>query len=464
MVKSIAEDQLIVGGTTGYVCYSTDGNASWTKIVYAIQTDALITQVTANTLDNGGFIYAASSLAGTQVSRWEIGTSAVWDSIGTPFTSATYGAYGIELMDGALYVAGANATASDIARTLSPSYIPEFVSWSKANDAASTFNSAPSALRLSAGSVKVWSIDTTGARLRVLTDTLIGTAPTLVAPADGYQNALNPLTGRSVDIAFSWERVSKATTYDIDIYTDEAGTTRVIRFNKDFSADPSPVTLLGPYQPTGQQIEFSPGKTYYWRVRVASAGPLYSAWSEMRSFTIEPSAAMVSEILSPINGAAGASRTPSFSWGPVSQTTEYRFKLADNVALASPIVDVKVRSTGYALVRELDYGKTYFWAVQPVSPVEGSWSAVSNFTVLTEADTEPAPPPVVVEKVPPPVINLPPPVINIPAPEPVPDIIIPPAPAPPAPIAPAYIWAVIIIGAILVIAVVVLIVRTRRAV
>ncbi len=138
---------------------------------------------------------------------------------------------------------------------------------------------------------------------------------------------------------------------------------------------------------------------------------------------------------------------------------EYRFKLADNVALANTIVDVKVKTTGYALLtRELDRGTTYYWAVKPVAPVEGAWSAIANFTVAEEVVITPPAPPVKITQTPAPIINLPAP------PPPPADIIIPPAPPAPAPITPAYIWAIIIIGAVLVISVIVLIVRTRRTV
>jgi hypothetical protein len=335
------------------------------------------------------------------------------------------------------------------------------------NDAGSSFSDTPSALQVSAGSLKLWAINKVGPTLRVYTDTLADTAPTLVSPADGYQNPMNPVQGRTIDIAFTWERPSFATVYDVDVYTDAAGTVLLNRYTTPATTSSTPVVLLGPYAPNpaaplNQRIEFSPGMTYYWRVRVAANGPVHSPWSEMRSFTIEPGTAMVSEILAPENGATAVSQTPSFSWQPVSQTTEYRFVLADNVALANPIVDVKVKTSGYSLTRALDYGKTYFWAVQPVAPVMGEMSALANFTVM--AEPTPTQPPITVTQVPAPQITLPPPVINLPTPQPAPTITIPPAPPAPAPIAPAYIWAVIIIGAILVIAVIVLIVRTRRAV
>jgi len=218
--------------------------------------------------------------------------------------------------------------------------------------------------------------------------------------------------------------------------------------------------IAGPGQTSGDgagKIVYMPGQTYYWRIKALS--PVQSSFSETRSFVIEPGGAVVPNILSPSNGADDVGVNPAFSWSPVSGATKYEWALAaapHAASFRSPIASASQAETGIRPSVKLEEGRTYFWRVRAVAPVVGDWSTIANFTVMTTP--APAPPPVVVEQVPPPVIQIPP------APAPPPDIVIPPAPAPPAPIAPAYIWAVIIIGAILVIAVIVLIVRTRRAV
>jgi hypothetical protein len=323
---------------------------------------------------------------------------------------------------------------------------------------------------VSTGSTILWVIDKAAAlttqELWALTDTVApGVMVDLVAPGDGFQNPVNPVSGASQDVAFSWEKPTTGTiTYQIRIYADAACSAQLLSYTPGPTAAAEPVVIIGPGGATATApaagttyLNFAAGQTYYWKVRTTS--PALSPWSEVRSFTIEPLSAQVSSLLSPENGTQNASKAPSFSWAPVSGAKEYRFKLADNVALANAIVDVKVKSTGYALLtRELEEGSTYYWAVMPIAPVEGAWSAIANFTVAEEAVVIPPPPPVKIVQTPPPVINLPEP------PPPPADIIIPPAPQPPAPITPAYIWAIIIIGAILVIAVIVLIVRTRRTV
>jgi len=461
MISSLGVDQLIVGGTTGYVAYSDDGNVSWTDIGTQLTGAGapLLTQVTASGLADGDYIYAATSEADTLVERWEIGEDG-WTDMAAPLvpTTTDQAAFGIALQDNILYVVCEDLAASDNNSLVVRALGPDDPTWSSMASAGETFDAAPSALRVStASSTKLWFIDTLGMTLDSFTDTLVGVSVALASPSDGFQNPMNPVTGRSVDLAFSWTRPSSnVSDYEIGIYDDAACTTQ-IQLHPVNSTGTTPVVVMGPYQAINdtQFVEFSPGRTYYWRVRVTSAGPVVSEWSEIRSLTIEPGVALVPKILSPANGGSGTSLTPSFSWDPVSGATDYNFKMSEAVSLANAMVDVTVSYTGYMMLTDLDYDTTYYWSVKPVAPVEGGWSAVANFTTMAEP-VEPAPP-FVIEQVQPPAIIMPD--IVLPAPQ---EVVIPAAPTPPAPIAPAYIWAIIIVGAILAIAVVVLIIRTRR--
>jgi hypothetical protein len=202
---------------------------------------------------------------------------------------------------------------------------------------------------------------------------------------------------------------------------------------------------------------FQPGTTYYWRVAVST--PIGSGFSEIRSFVVQPTAASVPTIASPANGATVTTTKPAFSWTPVSGATMYDFQLSEGTAFAAPVYATQVANAGVQLPLNvtLEQGKTYFWRVRALQPVQGDWSTIANITIAEAVPAPPAPtPPVVVQQ-------MPAPVINIPAAPPAQQIVIPPAPAEKV-INPTYIWAIIIIGAVLVIAVIVLIVRTRRTV
>jgi len=448
-LKSLGVDLLVAGGTGGEMSYSNDGATSWTeRDKEAMTTDGGPIVVTATGLEDGDFIFAATSTASFHIYRWEIGQSgSTWKEIADLTTGEQ--TYGIALNDGVLYATVDNATGSRLYRSLNPTATTP--SFSTTASSGASFDVAPNNIWIGGG--KVWAIDTAADELQSYTDSTVGTGPTLLTPAALKTINVNPVSGTVYDITFTWARLSEATTYTFQLYTDEAMNEQVISNAGIGSDDDTVAYIVGPNGTA--TFNYLPGTTYWWRVRADA--PVLSPYSELRSFTINTLAATTPSVLSPANGGSGVSATPSFSWSPTGGTTEYQFKLADNVALGNPIADVRVKTTGYALTMKLEEGKTYYWAVKSLSPVEGDWSALANFTVLVTPPVVVPTPPVVIQQVPAPIIN-------IPAPIAAPEIVIPPAPPAPAPITPAYIWAIIIIGAVLVIAVIVLIVRTRRAV
>ena len=468
---SLGEDKVIAGGATGFVSYSTDGNASWQKTYKPIVGGATNVQVIASGLATGDYIYAASNTAGNSFYRWTVGDppSSDWKNIGlTAVVAAADQATGIAYVDGGLYILTADATGgalnTELQRCLNPG-APAGWEWSAQPDGAAAAagtqgNLAPSALKVTTG--KVWYVNTTGIdTVRSYIDTVAATGPALIAPADGHVGTVNTETGRAYPITFNWGTPSvNADCYDIEFYTDAAGDNRVFQLAVNARV-PTPLSNIGPLGTNA--FEFVTGETYYWRVRMSPrnpaatfTGPIYSVWSEMRSLTIEPGKASVPTVASPENGGT-ASATPAFSWGPVVGATKYEFQLSADASFASPpLASVELATTGIQPAVNLDAGTTYFWRVRSIEPTVGSWSTIANFTVALPA--APPAPPVVIPPAPAPIVNIPP--IEVPAPI----VNIPPAPAPTAPISQGLLLAIIIIGAILVIAVIVLIVRTRRTV
>jgi len=448
----IADDQLLMGTTTGYISYSADGNGSWTKIGTQLNYAGPV-QLTADGLADGNYIYASTNGTGRGVERWQIGQAeTAWKDLLAPSTSNQ--CYGLTLANGILYGLTSNGTNSALVRTLSPTTdTPASSYWSSIASTGHAYTAAPSSMRVSSGSTVIWTLDQTGGTngLYTLTDTLSTVGPTLGSPANNYQNPINPVNGNSQDIAFSWNKPTTGSiAYEVKIYASD-GTTNLITGTKAATDLATPNLLIGPNQ-AANTLNFAPGATYYWKVRTST--PVYSPYSETRSFTIQPLGAQVPAVLSPANGGSITNQHPAFSWSPVSGATEYQFQLAYNPTFAVPIIDEKTSAAGLRPTVDLDTDLTYFWRVRATKPVMGDWSAMSNFYL--EKPVEAAPP---IE-----IIQTPPPVIQIPAAPPAQQIVIPPAPQPPAQIAPAYIWAIIIIGAVLVIAVIVLIVRTRRTV
>ena len=289
MIASLSEDNLIVGSESGYIAYSTDGNSSWTSNAVQLGSAGL-TQVTASGLADGDFIYASAKSAdatASLVQRWEIGQSGTtWKDLAGTFGSDNYSATGIALVEGVLYVLNETSTSdnnSEILRTLSPSTgEPSSGIWSSVASADETFSALPSALKVSAG--KLWAVDLDLPKLWSFTDTLATAGPALVSPSHGAEIQINPVSGSSYTQAFSWDRPSKGLIYQLRIALDYDFTEIVNTFTTASTTDDPISAVVGPG--AANAMEFMPETTYYWKARVAQAGPVYSPWSATRMFSI----------------------------------------------------------------------------------------------------------------------------------------------------------------------------------
>ncbi len=465
-IVSLGENELMVGGTGGGICYSTDGGTSWTK-TFASMSLAGNVFPQATGLATGDFIFGIGSTS-TDVYRAELGPAnpfIQFKSMGFgAFTAAdnVTGVTGMILTEGVLYTSTCNTTHSWIDRTLAPTYPGTHSAnlWSTryptGTTAAYVLNLTPYPFRThTAGSSIIITADSGAAYVFYIDDAVALTGPTVTAPATETMVDINSLTGVPYSVNFLWNRISKSTAYELWLSLDAAFTS-IVNIDAPTGGDGDPFREVVSSADTISAIlpggTFQPGATYYWLVRATT--PFTSGFSEVSTFTVAPGAAAVPTIASPLNGASIDNTSPAFSWSPVSQADMYEFQLAADTSFASPLVSEQLANTGIQPAVTLERGKTYFWRVRSIAPVLGDWSTISNFTVAKEAAA--ATPPVVIEQTPAPVIEIPPsPPANV--------IEIPSAPAPEQ-IAPAYIWAIIIIGAVLVIAVIVLIVRTRRSV
>ena len=481
MLAITGDGTILVGGKSGEVAYSTDGGTSFTRIDKTIGTGNVQVTADANYPENG-IIYAATDASDNGIWRWTIGIATSWEQIDETMTELGTGQQvgGLTTTSkGTLYalrLESASSSSGGITRSLNPAgddAMIEFDFTSTGLPAGAAFNPATifsnplPYLKISGESEQtdLWTLDTANEKIYRFQDTLAGMAPKLLLPEEAFQNKVNRITGHSLDVSFKWNSPSiDVTEYELGIYTDTAATS-IIQSSSVSSTSDTQSVIIGPSQTSGsdQFVKYNAGTTYYWRVR--STEPLKSPWSELRSFTVEPIvkpivepiATTILELLSPVNGAVNESNLPSFSWKPIGGVTEFRFLLADNPTLAEPIIDIKARSAGYALTGELEPGKTYYWAVKPMTPMGSGWSTLANFTVREKGNEIESTPPLEVREIPPPIINLPE------QSSPPRKVVIPPYPASPETITPAYIWVIIIITTTLVVLVIVLILKTRRS-
>jgi len=230
------------------------------------------------------------------VVSWEIGESSSWTDLAAP-TSSGYKAYGIQYVDGILYVLTSDGTDSAAMRTLGPN--DSTVTWcSLATTAADdvSVETQPQSLKVTSGSTKLWTSAkydtgvTDVEKLYSYTDTLATEGPGLSGPGDGAAIEVNRVSGAAFDISFSWERPSKAIKYQLQVAVDDGFNEKVLT-----QVVPSTTTttsgtiaqIVGPGAASPYTLSFMPGTTYYWHVRAYPDGAKpYSPWSATRSFSV----------------------------------------------------------------------------------------------------------------------------------------------------------------------------------
>ena len=190
---------------------------------------------------------------------------------------------------------------------------------------------------------------------RYFTIVFAPSAPSLSSPSDSAE-----LSSSTVD--FSWNSVSGATKYEIEIQT--SGGSGIL--------SPTEVT-----DTSYSQSSLSAGG-YRWRVKAKnSAGS--SDWSGWRYFTIvfPPS---VPSLSSPSDGAELYSSSVDFSWNSVSGATKYEIEIqtSSGSAVLSP---TEVSTTSYSK-SSLSAGGYRWRVLAKNSAGSSSWSVWRYFTIV----------------------------------------------------------------------------------
>jgi hypothetical protein len=304
---------------------------------------------------------------------------------------------------------------------------------------------------------KLWAVSraSTGALLGIK-DPMAVSGATLSSPADGTAVDLNVGTGRAYDLTFIWERYSSSSVDEMQLQIATDPDFNAVVYDQVFTGIATD-TIAQVIGPTGsststppKNAEFNPGGTYYWRVRAKD--PMYSPWTEGRSFTIGEADVFV--ITGPETGAADTSLMPTFSWSEYPDAIGYEIMLSEDPTFAIIEWSYNVDNPFYKVEEELKYSTTYYWRVRGVTgepylqgrtwiTPAGPW-VTGVFTTMAE--------PVPDE----------PDVITITEPAAPPDIKVIEVPGD-QPVIPTYLlWVIVGVGAVLIIALIVLIVRTRR--
>jgi hypothetical protein len=473
MVALAPNGDVLVGGSNGYVAFSKDGGATFTRIIDQLESGDKVYVTADDDYAESNIIFAG---AGDEVGMVEADKNEDWDSFEHSDLSNVVS--GIAFYQGVLWVLTDNTTDghSRLWRSLNP-WDPDtdklgLWSFTLEEDHNLNGNGEPQGMKASLmykNGPRFWAIDTAADpedQLSRVTDPIAFEGPELRSPANGVTIPVNVESGAAYDVTFSWNRYSddKILNMDIEIATD-ADFKAIIVDETITDIDSDTISLvIGPTAST--EASFNPGQTYYWRVRHSNAQPAgqdqdewhwMSPWSEVRSFTVE-SLVAVFGITSPERGAAGVSITPTFVWTEYPGAINYELLVSDTTNFELPILSRTSENTFYQ-VSEADalaYSTTYYWRVRGVTgeparlgrePAPGGPWAEGIFTTMAKP-VEPTPP-VVIEPTPP---AQPPEVVTVEV----------PVPGPAQAIPNWMLLTIIGIGAVLIIALIVLIVRTRR--
>ena len=298
MISLASNGDILIGGSDGYVAWSTDGGSTYSVSEEMVGDSAGGVQVVADSdYETNGYIYASTNASGDEgIYRSKTVTDEGFSGSKGHGLDAGQKVTGMAVYDGVLYAAWTSfptTNTSALERSLNPAAgTPKYsVERSKSGE---VFIGGPQSLKVSDG-VKLWAISSGPSpnidQLYTLPDTIATVGPTMVEPAAGAKIAVNPSTGRAYDVTFTIERPdSKATKAELQISTD-ADFPGTVWKKSDISTTGATTTIVvGPHGIDGDgtvKAEFMPGQTYYWKVRVPSDGPFYSPYSETRSFTID---------------------------------------------------------------------------------------------------------------------------------------------------------------------------------
>ncbi len=211
------------------------------------------------------------------------------------------------------------------------------------------------------------------------------TPPNLSAPADAHHEL-------SLQPSFSWQSVSDATSYTIQISTDPNFPAPAKKKKKGSSsgATTSATSLSTAYAPASN---LAPNATYYWRIQAnGTNGP--SDWSEVRSFT-SPNAPSIPLLSLPAANALTTDYSPTFKWSIVSVPLNtvfdhYQLQVDDDPNFGSPVIeDVSLTSpadTQLDAPLSLTPNTTFYWHVRAFNTLgeASAWSTTLSFrTALT---------------------------------------------------------------------------------
>lgn len=421
MLSLTPNGHILVGSQDCKVAYSSDGGASFTVLGVALDELVGDTQVIADPdYVKNHIIYATDNLTDSGIWRWTIGSSIKWTQIDEPVANLGEEQSFCGLAtgpEGTLYALRSENTTiqnGGMNRTLNPTDPNEYgVLWDEINHTIPVgtgfnplinFSHTLPHLKISgnANQNDLWAVDLNNNNIYRFTDDICKVGPT---PIGADSAGCDPATGRSQDIDLRWEQPSLGDLNEVQLAKDANFSTRQTVDAVLQSLEPVDNPYFKPVEEPGLPAAcilpgdyLECGNFFYWRVRVRHAVTtenITSPWSVTKKFAVQPGYQVTTpgygvKLLNPENGCScPCSKQTAFSWSPYFKTTLYRFQLAENAEMKSLLIDTTVQgTTSYLYSGDLQCGRSYFWRVKAVQPVQSDWSA--TFNLKTQASVSAA--------------------------------------------------------------------------
>ncbi len=199
--------------------------------------------------------------------------------------------------------------------------------------------------------------------------------PLLLSPTDSSVTNDNTPT-------FTWQAVSKATSYRIQASKSATFASTVVNSTKS-STTHTPGTALT-------------DGLYYWRVQAKGVNGIWGLWSTVWTVTIDTVKPVKPTLLSPATGSILNTSQPALDWSDVADAAYYELQVDNSSTFGSPEVFTTVTASDYTVTPPLPDGK-YYWRVRTydLAGNRSGWTTARSFTLsYTPAPPEtPAPTP-----------------------------------------------------------------------
>ncbi|MEX1275436.1 MAG: FG-GAP-like repeat-containing protein [Bacteroidota bacterium] len=186
-------------------------------------------------------------------------------------------------------------------------------------------------------------------------------APTLASPADAATN-------QSRNVLLSWNASTGATSYRIQVSTDNTFATSLV--------DSSGITGTA-----FATLNLAVSTTYHWRVSASNAGGS-GPFSTSRQFSTVPPVPATPLLSSPTNSAANVPTSVLLAWSAASGANGYHLQVATDAAFTSLFVDTSGLNSTVFLLESLQPDILYYWRVSATNIGGANISSVRSFSTV----------------------------------------------------------------------------------